>query len=270
MAISYLTRWFDMMALPISGLASTATKLQLLARHTTVTRQLSGGMSWHWKLVHLACLAAFLVQLGGVLEGFLRPTITSTVVEQKNLQDIDFPLCFKICIKPGFNAIVLNEMGYDTSDGSYGYFSGRSRFNRSVFGWAGHTNTSGLVDSVSGIYNRISLNASDVFVYLEMYTMTDEVFNLSLDHVLLARPNYPHNCFTLDLTNNTIVKERGLKQVYLAFCDLDKQFEVHPQGCNLYTDRNIKAHNFYSSGPLFGWQGQTLTNLPSLFQSKSE
>jgi hypothetical protein len=50
-------------------------------------------MRWRWLLVHLACAVALLVQLGFVVwNGYIRPSVTNTVVEEKDLQDMDFPI----------------------------------------------------------------------------------------------------------------------------------------------------------------------------------
>ena len=48
------------------------------------------------------------------------------------LDKMKFPVVFKICFKPGIDLEKLQELGYDSV---WGYFSGQSRFNNSVFGW---------------------------------------------------------------------------------------------------------------------------------------
>ena len=94
-----------------------------------------------WILANIACTAILTFQLGHVLEGYIKPTITRTWEEDVPLEDIDFPLVIKICVVPGFNQTALYEVGYYDAGG---YFLGQSRFNESVIGWAGHTHTSYL------------------------------------------------------------------------------------------------------------------------------
>ena len=95
-----------------------------------------------WILANFVCTAILTVQLGHVLEGYIKPTITRTWEEEVPLQDIDFPVVIKICVVPGFNQTVLRELGYyDT----WSFFLGQSMFNDSVFGWAGHTEDSGTI-----------------------------------------------------------------------------------------------------------------------------
>ena len=58
--------------------------------------------------------------------------ILSTVVVEKRLQDIEFPLVFKICTNPSFNSEAISEAGYDYV-GGYAYFRyTKRRQNRPV------------------------------------------------------------------------------------------------------------------------------------------
>jgi hypothetical protein len=64
-------------------------------------------MKWIW-LLHLLCAAALLVQLGSVLwNGYIRPSVTNTVVEEMKWEDMDVPVVLKICITPGFNPTAI-------------------------------------------------------------------------------------------------------------------------------------------------------------------
>ena len=97
-------------------------------------------------LANLVCTAILAFQLGHVLEGYVNPTITRTWEKEVALEDIDFPVTIKICVIPGFNQTALNEVGYEDT---WGYFVGQSRFNDSVFGWAGHTKDSETIGTVT-------------------------------------------------------------------------------------------------------------------------
>jgi hypothetical protein len=167
---------------------------------------LPSSVHWHWALLKLACTTALLVQLGLVIKGYVAPTLTNTRVEQQDLKDMDFPLIFKICVEPGFDQKAILEAGYQTS---WDYFMGRSRFNSSIFGWAGHTNTSGVQGSVAEILSRVKgHNIGEVFNTINLWTMTGEMIMNRTDLVTQSTVNYPHNCYTLDLTNETYLKEK--------------------------------------------------------------
>jgi hypothetical protein len=44
-----------------------------------------GRVKWPWLVATLACTVALVVQLGLVLQGYIAPTVTNTVVENKEL-----------------------------------------------------------------------------------------------------------------------------------------------------------------------------------------
>ena len=58
-----------------------------------------------------------------------------------------FPLVFKLCFKPGLDLNALTEVGYD---GVENYFNGRSRYNSTAVGWAGHHENGSIIGDVEG------------------------------------------------------------------------------------------------------------------------
>ena len=121
-------------------------------------------------IVYSVCALASIIQFGILCKNYAEPTETITTTAKKNLSEIDFPIDFKICLKPGFNQSALTEAGYaDVTD----YFTGASRYNSSLAGWAGHTpqgnpwsNATGRIssvtesqlfsDAVSALYDTLS------------------------------------------------------------------------------------------------------------------
>ena len=128
-----------------------------------------------WVLINLLCAAFFTLQLVHILEGYARPTVTRTWEEEVFLQDIDFPLTIKICVIPGFNQTALNESGYDDT---WFYFLGQSAFNDSIYGWAGHTEGLGTVDTVDKILSQVvNYQIEDIFGELYVWTRDQELVN---------------------------------------------------------------------------------------------
>ena len=78
-------------------------------------------------LVYFICFVAFAIQLGNLIGNYIRPTITNTNVEEKELKAIGFPLVIKICVSPGFNKDAIKDAGYK---GPKGFFLGQSMYNR--------------------------------------------------------------------------------------------------------------------------------------------
>ena len=77
----------------------------------------------------------------------INPSKTLVMTEKKNFSEVEFPLIFKICIRPGFNETEVKNLGYRTS---WEYLLGRSRYNGSIYGWAGHTPDGGVISNASG------------------------------------------------------------------------------------------------------------------------
>ena len=102
-------------------------------------------------MAHLLCISFFSYQTFRLVPNIISPTKTHTSVKQELLKDIDFPLDIKMCAEPAFNRSAIVEAGYKNR--AHRYFKGQSMFNRSVYGWAGHTNDSGTrLDSCQKIY----------------------------------------------------------------------------------------------------------------------
>jgi hypothetical protein len=198
--------------------------------------------------VNFACAAALLVQLGFVLwDGYIRPSLTNTVVKEVDLKDIDFPVDLKICASPGFNSGALWKAGYrDTGD----YFGGVSKYNRSLLGWAGHTDTSGVQGSVAEVLGRVrSHTVDDVVTRIRITSLNYETTNLNITNADLRRQNFPNNCYTLHLTNNAYVKGNGIQVLQIhVHQGHDQEVEMFFVGSSLTTDRIIKALTLYSTG----------------------
>ena len=101
-----------------------------------------------WYLIRIGCLVAFMVQTTTLIVNMINPKETLIKTQIMDFDKIDFPLIFKVCITPGFNNTELKALGYRKS---LDYLEGRSRFNKSIIGWAGHTDDDQVATNVSGI-----------------------------------------------------------------------------------------------------------------------
>ena len=102
-------------------------------------------------LVRFVCLVAFLTQTTMLIESMMNPQETLIGTHKVGFEKIEFPLIFKICIKPGFNDTELRKLGYLNG---FTYLMGVSRYNHSHFGWAGHTPEGAVVSNVSGNFTQ--------------------------------------------------------------------------------------------------------------------
>ena len=200
-----------------------------------------------WILINITCAGILAVQLVHVLTGYLKPTITKTWEKEMPLQDMDFPLVIKVCVNPGLNQTALKEIGYkDTWD----YFLGRSSFNSSVYGWAGHTKNSGNIKSVKEISEHVSdFEIEKIFSYITVYTRDAGTIDIPLKQLKLNRDNYPNNCHSLSLSTSRKLKGKEIQQLFLGVRDLGNHtIWIHFVGNTLVTGRMIREQSRSSTG----------------------
>ena len=155
-----------------------------------------------------------MIQLTSILEDFVNPKLTNTMVEKKKLEDITFPLLFKICPMIGFNETALRKYGYNSATD---YFKGESMFNGAMVGWGGHKNDSvEPQSSVEEVYAKVqNYKKGDIIHSVKVYFEDgkSKKFNSDSAAFYLERVNYPYNCFTLNLGNDKDVQENGITDI---------------------------------------------------------
>ena len=107
------------------------------------------------KMVTFVCAIAFIIQMYLIAESYVWPTLTNTESSQVQLSDIDFPVLFKVCVKPGFEYERLVKKGYESLED---YFHGRSRFKNDLFGWNGHWKLKQNFESMEGLEDKCLYN----------------------------------------------------------------------------------------------------------------
>ena len=56
---------------------------------------------------------------------------------------------------------------------------------------------------------------------INVWYLSNEWVNIPVSSVKVKQPNYPFNCFTLDLFQNADIKKNGLKQIFFHFPTLN-------------------------------------------------
>ena len=110
-------------------------------------------------LLKLVGSFSFLIHIGFIGFNQLNPSETFTKYQETLLDNIDFPIIFKICLKPSLNLTFLQSVGYKNRKM---YFLGRSIHNTSLYGWAGHdTDGRPLYQDVGGKILSITNDLSE-------------------------------------------------------------------------------------------------------------
>ena len=85
----------------------------------------------------------------------LNPDLPTTKTYVKHLNEIEFPLVFRICAYEFDRSNVrFQNYGYSYD---FDYFIGQSMYNNSLFGWNGHTKNGSTIGSFEGynLYNAM-------------------------------------------------------------------------------------------------------------------
>jgi len=65
----------------------------------------------------------------------------------------------------------------------------------------------------------------------------------------MVKPNVPFNCFTLDLSNNKDIVQKGMNKINFYFNLLaDQEIEILVEDIQLATNRQISSNRFFFSG----------------------
>ena len=196
----------------------------------------------------MICILAVVTQLAFNFRDFLFPRLTNSRLETRSLQGEDFPLIFKICVQPAFNKTALVETGYGHL---FRYFQGGSKFNKSIFGWAGHTNDSGVYGTVEEVYRKVlRYNPEDVIVKMYLDFESGGRLHLNHSHVYLERVNYPLNCLSLNLTKFPEVKNNQIQSLNFRFNGRKNisSIQINAQGRHFLSHRDLFHNSFLSTG----------------------
>ena len=96
----------------------------------------------------------------------LHPNLPLIEYFEKNLDEIEFPLSFKFCIFETKNKKNdrnrFSQFGYTDNAG---FFMGRSKYNKSIIGWGGHTENGATLGSVKGAKNKTQRSTRSREIY---------------------------------------------------------------------------------------------------------
>ena len=105
---------------------------------------------------------AFVVHLSILIYNKLNPSLPEVKYYKRDLNEIDFPIAFQLCIgENNYSHINYKDLGYDNL---FDFFHGKSQFNDSIVGWAGHTENGSSLGSVASLnISKINFTLFDFF-----------------------------------------------------------------------------------------------------------
>ena len=105
-------------------------------------------------------------------------------------------------------------VGYD---GVYHYFNGKSKYNSSIHGWAGHTEDGKVFSNVSDVQDRIFQKYTSAIKEIRVGTYGGRNKDVPVKYIRLRQLNYPYNCLTMDLMVVPQLKGSHIEMVSLKF-----------------------------------------------------
>ena len=101
-----------------------------------------------YTMLNFLFFICFIIHILFILYYSIYSKIPENITFNKELPDVSFPILFKICLfETEDNYAKFREFGYE---GVYNYFRGESMFNKSIIGWAGHTENGSVITTVKG------------------------------------------------------------------------------------------------------------------------
>ena len=132
-------------------------------------------------LINIICALMFLLQFYTMMYNYFNPSHTSSSTHIRNLGDIEFPVLFKLCVKPGFDEERLLEHGYESE---FHYFVGQSRFNKTNFGFNGHFENETMLESTVLMKRLAKMeNISHIAKDFYIRAMDNSKISIKLEHL---------------------------------------------------------------------------------------
>ena len=98
-------------------------------------------------LVNVVLLISCTIHVISIINSIFYPKLPTIRVFKRNLTDMEFPLSFKICAEGDKELKLYDRLGYHNKKE---FIRGRSTYDDSIIGWAGHTSNGSTFGTVEG------------------------------------------------------------------------------------------------------------------------
>merc|ERR1712032_25000 len=185
----------------------------------------------------------------GIGYDILYPEVPEIVINKRSLNDIDFPMTFRICAFELFDTVSrYQSFGYETYQE---FFRGRSLFNNTLYGWAGHDEMGSILGNVEDVLDGVSFNWTEIVYQIRIYTgKLNEYYVNSEDIIWNKIPQYPA-CQILDVMEYfTEYKEEHVLQIFIDFNQVqDVGVSIFFEEKNKVLSRRLKTNMLSYDGP---------------------
>ena len=193
------------------------------------------------------------------------PELPEIKVYKRSLDQLDFPLFFKVCIFENRNTTRrYQNVGYSDE---LSFFRGVSTFNESLVGWSGHSSNGSTLASVEGcnlncvtrtistnileILKKVAFNWTNIITRIKLYTINNKSFYTYGSNIskLLPTIQYP-SCHIIDLINFFDMKTMTPLQIFFTCGRVENLgISIFVQERNKMLKRPLKVSRLNYVGP---------------------
>ena len=183
-------------------------------------------------------------------------------MREEKLQEMDFPINIKLCIRPILNTAALQKLGYE--DAPF-YVQGVSNQSGNMIGWGGHRDAvTSARDVLSKVRNNVTAHQLLKWVNLytsEKYMRVEKNFK---KQVRLEKINWLDDCHMLNFSNiaeEYITNSTGISLFFNKKSALkDFAVELRLQGKNMVAHRELQDQSLFHLGDSINLDNERLLN----------
>ena len=174
-------------------------------------------------VINICLLVMSIVHISLILKESLNPEIPSLQINHKNIEDIQFPIIFKVCVHEEFeengmfreNNDKFNKFGYENK---IKFDAGESMFNSGLFGFNGHSeNGSSLGISTQEILMNVTIDWSNIIERISFYAGDVKIPDINGSELKWSTYDQYPSCQIIDLSSERRISNKALDQIIIFF-----------------------------------------------------
>ena len=174
-------------------------------------------------VINICLLVMSIVHISLILKESLNPEIPSLQINHKNIEDIQFPIVFKVCVHEEFeengmfreNNDKFNKFGYENK---IKFDAGESMFNSGLFGWNGHSeNGSSLGILTQEILMNVTIDWSNIIERISFYAGDVKIPDINGSELKWSTYDQYPSCQIIDLSSERRISNKPLDQIIIFF-----------------------------------------------------
>ena len=224
-------------------------------RQSVLDALLSKESLWYRFVITLKlfCITGFLVQTSVNVKNVFWNRETSVNIRDVKISEMNnFPLVFKLLLRPGYDIMSLEKEGYSDLDF---YFHGYSKYGYGRVGWRGHNQDGSVRGDCREVFDRVKYtrNMTRMIKHILIFS-ADQKIILSDNEtsVEIKSPSYPDNEIFVDISRH--VNKKNVRSIAFGIAHLTardlSELEIVLLDRSLTTSRPLSSLNKFRDGQI--------------------